>query len=516
MVNDAILDDAVEWFDRVGCVEKIRAAMKQRFGFGITKTADGYETYSRNGIQTEIDAGFYEAIDVGIGQRVVAALANLFSREDSSWQITTPSGDVDEESRDILSLHRDAGGYDSAMVAADQLSCAVESGCVRIRWEGGKLHYEPVAPQNVKILFGQYVIDDGVKRAPNTSEIDDASAVIVRLGGAIQSAGGAYDSSRWIAYLGRSEEYPDGRCVTYAAELGSYDAIPPFGAEGAIDVVRIETGEPCNPLSWIASHYPEYTGSEYPVTILRGGHVSITSSPLPTITSLYETAVELTLSWSRMLKDALSAVLGREVIKNPDAVALPEVTEGLIALKRGQEYEVKTMNPGSVTAAIDGIYAASGAVASGWNVPPYTVVSRIGAAPESGIALVVQTAPLHAFSNHRWRTNRHAVLDMFDVERGLLAYHMDDTAIPWDSVYSYNPGTLSVPQDDASRIAAVAAALDAGVIDTVEAIRRLSKSPNDETAEELYAKYRDRQASSPRLGQPAPRASVSLPPRTPR
>jgi hypothetical protein len=273
--------------------------------------------------------------------------------------------------------------------------------------------------------------------------------------------------------------------------------------------------EPVNPLSYMAAT-GEHTGSEYPLVVVRGGHVSGQSGHAPTITSLYDSCVELTLAWSRILKDALSGMLGREVIKNPDAVPLPEITEGLIALKRGQEFEIKTMNPGSVTAAIDAVYAASGAVAAGWNVPPYTVVSRVGAAPESGVALVVQTAPLVQFMGHRDMVNSGVQQALFEIERGLLAYHWGLYAFGPGSTISWIPGRVRAPQDTASITQSVIAQLDAGVIDAVEAVRLLSEAASDAEAESMLEQRRERATRVGRVPVAQAQARPMLPPRVPR
>jgi hypothetical protein len=515
MVSAAVLDDAVQWFSRYETVTQIRNAMKARFGVGITKNSDGYETYSRLGMRAEIDAGLYEALDVGVGQRIVSALANLFSRDDSSWSYTTGSGDEDSDTEELINEHRSVGGAGQALVAADQIACAVESGFVRLLWEGGSLRYEPIAPQNVKVLYTPTVIDDGVERASNTTSLEDAAAIVVRLSGSVQSTSGTYDACRWTAYVGRSAEYPDGRCVTYTASANAWDQIPPPGSVGALDVVRAETGELCNPLSWLVSD-GLHTGSEYPVVHLRGGHVSVCDVAVPTITALYETAVELTLAWSRLLKDALSGALGREVLANPNGAPLPEVTEGIIVLKSQQTFEVKTMQSGSITAAIDCLYAASGAVASGWNVPAYTVVSRIGAAPESGVALAIQAAPLMQFSAHRERLNKHSIDGMFSIERALINYHTGEDAIPWDTTASYEAGSLLVPQAEVDRVAAIVAAQDAGLTDAVGALREYHRLATDEAAQDMYDALKERHAANPKIGSTPTRPAVGLPPRAPR
>jgi hypothetical protein len=416
--------------------------------------------------------------------------------------------EIDEDATAFLSGIRDTGDCDSALVAADKMACAVESAFVRVRgYSDGRLSYEAIAPQNVKILYPLYIEDEnGEERAPDYDDIYDAAAIIVRLG----YSGCDTREQQWIAYIGRCEEYPLGRCVSYTAAADSWHNIPPVGSPGARDVY--EGDSVCNPLT-LMTYAPggQGSGTEYPLVLVRGGHVSGYVHPVPTITSLYESCVEITMAWSRALKDSLSGMLGREVIKNPDGAPLPEVCEGLIALKRGQEFEVKTMNSGSVTAAIDAIYAATGAVAAGWNVPPYTVVSRIGATPESGIALVVQTAPLVQFLAHRDRVNSDFMARLFDVESALLLYHTGSEAFAADDTVSWVPGRIRVPQDTSALTQSVIAQLDAGIIDAVEAVRILSDLATAEEAEAQLTVRRERAATNSRIAQAAPRPA--LPPR---
>jgi hypothetical protein len=516
LVSDEVLDDVVEWFDRISCHDKIRRKMKARFGYGVMKGADGYETYSRAATQKEIDMGFYEAVDVGIGQRIVSALANLFTRKDQNWQFYSSTGETDETTADVIESHRTMGGAYHAQVSADRLACATESGAIRVLWEGGSLRYEAIAPQHIKVLYGPTVIDDGVARPANITSLDDASAVVVRLSGSVQSVAGHYSDCRWIAYVGRSETYPDGRCVTYVSPADAWDRIPAPGTPGTYDVVRSGTEDLCNPLSWLANR-EEGVLTEYPIVLLRGGHITVSDSVIPTQDTLYDSVVELTLGWSRTLKDALSGALGREVLSNPQGQSIPETTEGVVVLRPGQTYEIKNMSAGSITAAVDTLYAASGAVANGWSVPSYTVVSRIGSAPDSGVALAIQAAPLMEFSIYREKINARAIVCMFGVERCLINYHLDSAIIPWDAYVTWTAGTLDVPRPEAERVLAITAALDAGLTDSVGAIREYHGLATDAEAQSMYDALRERSAASPRIGASAPKpAGLGLPPRAPR
>jgi hypothetical protein len=508
--TSADLDLATQWFDRIDTTTQIRDAMKKRFAYGIVKNSDGYETYKRGEMTAEIDAGLYEAIDVGIGQRILSALAQLFTRPGSGVAVMTESGDVDVDSTARLQDERKAGRADVALVAADRIASAVESSFIRVIGNGESgLLYEAIAPQNVHILFPAYIeTRTGEERAPDESNIQDAAAIVVRLSAPADATG----QCRWIAYIGACEEYPLGRCCSFSGSADSWSQIPEVGTPGCRDVYEGE--EVCNPLSLLKyAGGTMYFGPEYPLVVVRGGHVSGQVHPAPTITSLYESCMELTLAWSRVLKDSLSGMLGREVLKNPDASPLPEVTEGLIALKRGQEFEVKTMNSGSVTAAVDAVYAASGAVAAGWNVPPYTVVSRVGSTPESGVALVIQTAPLVQFLDHRDMVNGGIMESLYDIESGLILYHTGVEQLPLSAPIMWSPGRVRVPQDSASLTQAVVAQLDAGLIDAVEAVRILSDLGTAAEAEAALTERKERAARVGKIQTAAAPTRPVLPPR---
>jgi hypothetical protein len=175
------------------------------------------------------------------------------------------------------------------------------------------------------------------------------------------------------------------------------------------------------------------------------------------------------------------------------------------------------MQAGSITAAIDMLYAASGALANGWSVPSYTVVSRIGAAPESGVALAIQTAPLMEFSDYREKINAHSVLGMFGIERSLINYHLDGTVIPWDTTATWTAGTIATPRPESERVLSITAALDAGLTDAVGAIREYHGLATDAGAQALYDELRARATANPRIGAAAARpAGQGLPPRAPR
>jgi hypothetical protein len=92
------------------------------------------------------------------------------------------------------------------------------------------------------------------------------------------------ENNQYIAFFGRSEEYPYGRQVTYTAS--QWDDWPPVGLGGT--EAMLPSGEIYNPLSWLAATNAEYVGVEYPIIILRGG-TTITSDTLtPISTSMYE------------------------------------------------------------------------------------------------------------------------------------------------------------------------------------------------------------------------------------
>jgi hypothetical protein len=311
-------------------------------------------------------------------------------------------------------------------------------------------------------------------------DIEDATVVVIKLSDVDDIA--IESTNNYLAIFGRSEDYPMGRYVQYKAAMWS--SIPRVGSPGAHDFYIGE--EIANPLSWQASHYPEKNIPEYPIVVIAGGNSLTRNKIMEISTSLYDAAVELDVGYSRVLKDSLSSSTGTKVISNPDGSPIPKTLEGDVVLNGTQSITMMQQTAGNCLTALQVLGQISKAVAESYSVPGYQILNEV--ANESGISLIIKNKPMIEHRQYRIALNEPQVNKIFQIEQALIEFI---SGLDFGLVkQTWNPGQISVPETETEKIARIQAALTAGLISYVQAIKQLHNLSTDEEARNYIDKMR--------------------------
>jgi hypothetical protein len=508
MTDNEVLDDAKAYFDRRKDHDFVKSAIQVRYGIGIKKETDpnnkdaSIETYVKQDFNIAINTGSIEALTIGFGQKIVNALSTLFTEEGHSMTLVHDSIDSDglEEVDQLLETNRTDGGFDTAIVEADEQSIQVGSGAILVGFNDGSLVYDSYIPSAVRFYFPELIIDGdtGKKRTPVTDDIEDCIAVVVRLS--------TVDlvQNNYLAILGRSTECPNGRFVQYQASSITTE-IPDIGDDSIVSEYEIDGGV-ANPLSVMANQFPDEPVPEYPISIIKGV-VSSKTTPMPTSTSLYEDCLEFDVATSHSLSGSQKAATGCDVLsldEKGQGRPLPRTLDGAIVTQAGQTLEHVSKDAGDADTSFNTTKKMMVECASGWTVPDYMVSSEdhtVDAA--SGIALEVKTRPLIKGRNKRIRKNTEAVNRLFNIEKYLLFAHSegDDSVLNTllECSQVWNAGEIRLPEDRTKMVERLGAAMEKGLIDQVEAIRDYYALPTEAEAVELYEKLKERSEQYPPL-----------------
>jgi hypothetical protein len=505
-VDNQIIDDAVSYFERIADQELIKTGMKDRFATGIARaqniTGDdesGYETYRKGANAEAIDQGIIEVVTSGVGSRIASSLANLFTSETQVWSYTDESGEATKQAEDaetLIKKHREHGGFSTALVNADFLSVAINGCLLYVDIRGDYLKYHVVSPSCFYSIFNETVIDGGVERAVDYSEIEDATVIVLRLSGPINADP---TKEQYLAIFGRSKVYPYGRHVTYRA--AHWDSIPDPGDADSHDY-RLPNDELANPLSYLAATNPDESLPDYPIITINGGLTKVTNQIVTTSTSLYENCVEIDMAYSGILRAANNSARGVEIIKNEGGGSLPRNVTGLVSLTVGQTMELNSHPASNAQGAMDVLESAVVSVSGGYSVPGYMVVSGpTWLGDTSGVALMIRTAPLTEKRRYRIALNSPEIARLWQIESGLLRVYLGSEAEYLKTIeQSWDAGQYVIPEDSKVKTERLGMAQDREYIDYVAAVKAYHNLATDAQAEALITKYNDRKEEFPAPG----------------
>ncbi len=516
--SESVVDDMLAYFQRRKDHDQIRDAVKKRYAVGIKKTVDpknknaSTEAYVKEGFDIRVDSGMTEVVAVGFGAKVVAAKASMFTEPGQRYTLTH-----EEEKREItdaeelLQEHRDNGGHASALTQSDRRSVQVGSAGVLTGFSGGFLSYQVVSPSDVRAYYADTIEDEGEVRPTNRTDIEDASAIVIRLSN--------IDVLTWryLAIFGRCEAYPKGRYCTYEA-TNTTTAIPEPGDQESNLVDYVIDGELANPLSYWADQHPDEIIPEYPLIIIDGC-VTESGDLMPVTTSLYEDSLGFDVNGSHLFEVSGDAARGTTVIQRDEQAAgkpLPRTLIGQIDLSIGMTVEHISHNVGESVAALDVHTKLSTEVAAGFQVPDYMVSSEDHAIEaSSGIALEVKSRPLKKERDHKIDVNRPAIKRLFSIEKGLIGLFIGDgdpaVAMLQECKQAWEPGELRLPENKKEAAERIISLMDKGIMDTIAAIREYHQFPTDVEAEEYYDKMKERAAKFPSLAEPEKKKIGLLP-----
>ncbi len=507
LANVEIIDDIVSYHNRQGDKETVRAAIKRRYGIGIKKVADGtegtVETYTRDGFAEQVDAGLIEAISSGFAPKIVNALATLFTERGQKYTLTHEATDDVESAESLLNDHRDYGGYNATMTAADKLSIQTGSAAVYLSFVRDHVRYQHFSPADITVFFGDFITEDDEIRIVDQTDLEDATAVRIRLS--------QVDASTWnyLLILGSSDIWPNGRHVTYQADESGGD-LPAVGADNTIDWMPEGSDEPANPLSYWANTNPtESDLPEYPIAIIKSG-ITASGDVMPTSTSLYDDSVEMDIAASHLLSTSQEAAAGTTVITREHTGRnhpLPTTLTGKLALDSGQAIE--HLDLGS-SASVDGMQVLKDLqieIAAGYSVPDFMVASEDHMLEaSSGISLQIKARPLKKAREERIELNVPTIGKIFQIETILMSLFLEGSdselkqlaacSLDWDA------GELKLPENKKEASERIIALMDKGILDTIEAIREYYQLTSDEDAIAFYEKMSDRKTDYPPLAEP--------------
>lgn len=507
--------------------EIIRGFMKQRFAYGISEAKynptsnpnlnesyyDTIEYYARGEVHAAIDAKFIEAVNTGTGRKIMKALGCLNNAPDANWSY------VDSEKKDkngkqveieevgtLLAEVREQGNFGQHFESLDYGASSLELCYLHVSSKGYDLNYDVVTPEYIWVICGDYVTSymEGaprpIKRSPDRTDINDASAVIIQLGGTSSSS----DDKTYQAYVGGCEGCEDGRLVTYQAQ--EHWPIPEKddankGHKVLEEYTWQDGGTPCNPLTYMLRHgrdeEKKLVHSEYPIIPWRGGHRTIETTTTPITTGIYNATLEIELAWSRLLKYSMDNARGKDIFgyditKGSPGTGLPQSLE-VIVLREGMTYDKVFGGATEIQALLQVVDRLTNAVASSYHVPVF-LVDTMQATNASGISLAIQSQPLIQYRGRKYNINKDAAQDIFNAERALLVinFGMSEVGIAPTIKQRWDPGTWTPPRDEMTRINEIVAAREAELIDHPEAVRMHHELPTIAEAEALIETMTER------------------------
>jgi len=522
-VTTDLVVDALNHIERNDDTAIVRSGLKRRGAIGIRKiegitsstdsNLGGYETYTKQRVAMMIDSGEYEVLTSGLDNQICSKRAQLFTNPTMYFEyVTGEDGEPVKDADTTLQAHREAGGCLMSLCDADYVAAAVDSGPLFVDWKAGHLQYTTINPANVYWKYHDKIIDNGIERGVDYTDIDDCTAMVIKLAG--QPA--KIDTNSYLAVMGRSDDYPLGRYVYYTAR--NWYEIPPLNDKSIVSDWITAGGEIANPLSVYAAQ--NQGGTEYPLIVIKGGVTRTTaSSPTPVSTSLYENSLEFDIAFSRLMKDALSQALGLKAVSNPRGAQLPTCLEGAVALNEDQAIQLLSLPIANVQGALEIITKQAQFISESFGVPSYLIASSV--TPESGIALSIRTKPLADDLDRRGKLNAPEIARLFEIEKGLYSVYTGGgkELVPTGITQVWKPGRYLYPESEQEKLTRIGDSVDKKYISYVRGVRDYNALATDDQAKELIDTITEQNTEYPPPGSGAKTVgalTAGLAPRPPR
>ena len=509
LTDESIIDDMNKYFNRIDDHAQVRDSIIVRYGQRIKKVQNPnnpdqedevYAAYDQQAFKKKVKAGMVGAISMGFGNKIASGLATMFTEPNQKFTLTHDSVEDLNTAQELLTKKRQRGGFDTAIVKCDKQGCQIGCSVLFMSHLSRRLRYQQISPSSVRGYWAESIIDEDEERAVDTKDIEDASVVIIRLN--------RVDYVRWnyLAILGRSEIYPNGRWVQYQADEGS-TAIPDVDDKGSYDH-KIE-GKPANPLSYWANKNPDMDLPEYPISVLVGG-ITESDDPFPITYSLYEDCKEIDISGSHLNSTSQEAARGTRAIERSEIaknMPLPKTTGGDVALLPGQTMVNVPHDGQNSVHGVTVLKDLMKSVGSGYSLADYMVVSEDHLLDaSSGIALAVKTMPLQKFRRLRCDENQPFVYKTFQIEKSYIAMfaESDEKAaanLLMQCEQTWEPGELILPENKMEESSRIISLKKEGVLDEIGAIQEYYKYPSEDEAIEHYEKMKQRRKDYPPLAQ---------------
>jgi hypothetical protein len=513
-VNSNEVSNIVGYFDRTTIRTQIRDAITARYGVGIRQVKDAaggvLETYTRDEFKIRVDAGIAEAITIGFGPKIEAALATLFTERGQRFTLTSEETDDVTEATELLEDQRKNGGFLQTMVDADKRSVQCASSIVFVEFASGNLQYSFKDIGKIQAYFDKSIEENGEPRPVDMSDLEDCTYIVIQTGQV------DLQTSSYLAIFGRSEAYPQGRYVAYESDSDGRD-VPDFGP----DVFEyLIDGKQANPLSYYANLNPELQVPEFPIAIMRGG-VGNESDLFPFSDTLFNESLEADVSASHYRATGNDAARGTMAISRTEQAAgkaLPRSLHGAVDLPAGMSLEHISHDAAATLSGLEGLDKELIHTGGSYGVPDYMLVSEdYTVEASSGIALQVKTRPLKKKREYRTEINQPTVGKVFEIEKAYLSLHHegDDSAVAQleSCTQNWDPGDIRLPEDKKSKSERIISLKKDGIYDEIEAIQDWYDLPTEDEAIAQYEKMKQRREDFPPLnggGEETERRPVGL------
>ena len=508
--DNEIIHDALEFATCKDDFDQVLEALKMRYATVIKGGAGNedqdfptgkeyYKVGTREGESAKFYIGHYATIVTGVMQTIARTISCLFTSPYQRWQFTKGEKNA-EDIEAAINDHREVGGFEASILACDYIACCVDSALLHVFPKGEWLAYECVWPSEVTAVFPKEIIETisdrrEVRRFPDRTDLEDASAVVIKLGKSEDALDANPDACTWMAYVGANLENQYGRMVTYSQ--AEFWPIPAIGDTSKIlsEYERDGVG-PCNPMTYVRSLTKSAIGggNEYPLTVIRGDRRFGASTCIPKSNTLFRVCIEIEKQWSHLLHNADACATGIKTLNLGQGDYQTPKSLDIVVLKGlDASFNIVSQNSSGVQVHLDTLTAGTRSIGASRGVPPYVVIGAAPSQPESGISLAIRTQPLVDGRNLRITLNRQAVGKIFHIEKSLLVEMNPalDSALR-DSSMSWHAGEWVPPRDPGVYTDELLKQRDAGFIDHFEGLRRANGLPTIEAAIELDKTFSER------------------------
>jgi hypothetical protein len=399
----------------------IKSQMAERYAMRIEKVqnpkgeTEVIQIKDQKAISQAMKSKMFEVNSLGVLNKIISETADL-SRNTSFKYINTANGEEATAVAESIAFLRDEAAFSLSLARTDELSVGVGSSAMWIQVIGNQMVYNPVSRDNIFIAFSDRVLQNNEYRPSKKFNIQEAAVVVIRL-----------ENSKYVAYFGRSEEYPQGRMVTYKSS--SWDGIPDVGGDTYDEYVD-EDGNIANPLTLNQDDQDDYTLPEYPVVIWRGDSKGYGKKLMPVNSSTYDQCLDLDVASSRIQTAANKSARGSWQILRDTASASDQIPanidEGFAVLGVGQSVNVLNISGADIQAAMEVFEKQAMYKLDAAGVPSYKMTVSQNVAIPSGVALVELNKPSAITRQTRAEINRAAMRMIFDIEKSLISLELGE------------------------------------------------------------------------------------------
>ena len=436
----------------------IKERLVQRFGSEVVKTGDGTTappdqldmqdsagsdwTVKRDAAaDTAIAAGLHSVASLFGFKRIVTSRSTLYN-VDSDY-IYTEKGEYPVG----LAEDRKRAYHDRRMARLDLLATGIGSAACMVSANDSGYQYQTLDPTKIWIAHSDEILLNGKKATADINNFEDATVIVIQL----SSTG---EQSLYLAFHGRSEDYPNGRLVKY--EAATWNEIPEPGT-AALDyttdgefVVGPGQSSFANPLTVYQEESKFESPVEYPVFNWQMDATGDGTSLFPTSgTQLFDITFDLDTELSRNIESAGRSARGAWFVTDPKSMGFTgSPSEGETVGKRDQAVTLLSHPASNAQQATEILVAVLEQAAGAYGVPGYKVATQENMQVPSGFALKILNQPMTQDREMRTRINQASALRKYHIERALVNALSTKTAIPLNAEEVWTPGPLADLQTD--------------------------------------------------------------------